>query len=148
MITTTLTGEQQLNERLQNLSNAKFFDALLSDTAQRVFDEVEKAMAPHSKTGLLEKSLGDGVQKLGDRTYEVVSSGQIAPYNIFIAFGTRPHDIKPSKKKALRWVSGNSFVFAKWIKHPGYVGDNFFITATNNVLRDFDQIASSHLKDV
>ena len=36
----------------------------------------------------------------------------VAPYALFVHDGTKPHQILPRAKKALRWTSGGKFVFA------------------------------------
>lgn len=151
MISSELTGIEELNLRLRKLEDASFFDALLADTAMALFNSVERKVQKHSKstgTGALERSLGSGPEKLGDLSYEVKSDGQIAPANIFVHWGTSPHVIRPNKRKALRWVSGNSFMFAKFINHPGYAGDPFMVNAVTDVLRDFDSIVQKFTKDL
>ena len=147
----SITGEANLNARLSQLSEAAFFDRLLADVAQRLFDYVEHGVQAHTRPnglGMLERSIGSGPENIGNRTYVVKSDGQISPYNVFVHFGARPHDIKPKDRKALRWVSGSSFVFSKFVRHPGYKGDPFMVTAVDNVLRDFNSMVSSHLKDI
>ena len=148
MLEVTVSGEEALNKRLSALSDATFFDDLIADCAQALFDQVEAAYAPHSKEGWLEKSLGAGPEQISPREYLIKSSGQVASYNIFAEFGSRPHRIYPNKRKMLRWVSGNGFVFAHFVDHPGYEGINAFNTATTNVLRDFDKYAQKHMKDI
>ena len=41
------------------------------------------------------------------------------PYAKFVEFGTKPHDIYPSKASALRFMVGGEEVFAKHVRHPG-----------------------------
>jgi len=144
----SISGEANLNARLDKLSEAAFFDRLLAETAQALFDQVEIGVQKHTKPnglGMLERSIGSGPESIGNRTYVVKSDGQQAPYNVFVHFGSRPHDIRPKDRKALRWVSGSSFVFSKFVRHPGYKGDPFMVTAVDNVLRDFDSMVSKHL---
>lgn len=43
-----------------------------------------------------------------------------APYGQMQEFGTRPHVIEASRKKALRFVSGGQVVFARSVNHPGF----------------------------
>jgi hypothetical protein len=40
--------------------------------------------------------------------------------------GTRPHDIRPRNKKALRFKVGGRTVFAKVVHHPGNDGTRWF----------------------
>lgn len=148
MIELTITGQEELNQRLQKVAEAEWFDAFLRDLAQETFNDVEQRVARHSKSGVLERSLGSGAIRESDRTFVVKSDGQIAPYNIFLHWGSRPHEIRPKERKSLRWVSGNKFAFAKFVKHPGYRGSPFMVTATNNVLSQFDQIVSKYVKEL
>lgn len=148
MIDVTITGEDRLNLRLQKIADAKWFDSFIRDLSQSVYDDVEKGYNRHSKTGLLEKSLGSGVEKIGDRAFRVRSDGQIANYNIWLEVGSRPHEIKPVKRKALRWVVGNQFAFAKFVKHPGYVGDPIFTMAATHALREFDTLVHKYLAEI
>ena len=143
-----LNGLEKLNERLRKVADAKWFEPFIKDLAQHVFDEVEQGLGRHSKNGLLERSLGAGPEKIGEAAYRVRSDGQIAPYNIFVELGSRPHTIEPNKRKALRWVGGNAFIFAKFVHHPGYRGDPVFATASSNALKNFDVIAQRHMKDI
>jgi hypothetical protein len=48
-----------------------------------------------------------------------------APYAIYVHEGTKPHAIFPKNRKMLRWVSGDSFIFAKEVHHPGTEADPF-----------------------
>lgn len=148
MIELTITGQEELNQRLQKVAEAEWFDAFLRDLAQETFNDVEQRVARHSKSGVLERSLGSGAIRESDRTFVVKSDGQIAPYNIFLHWGSRPHEIRPKDRKALRWVSGNKFVFAKFTKHPGYSGDPFMVNATQAVLSKFDSMVQRYLKDI
>lgn len=47
--------------------------------------------------------------------------GTHLPYGRIHEFGgtTRPHEIRPRRKKALRFQVGGGFVFAKVVRHPG-----------------------------
>lgn len=58
----------------------------------------------------------------------VVTSGH--PASLYVLLGTRPHIIRPRKKKGvLRFEVGGEVVFAKVVRHPGYKGDNFLARA-------------------
>lgn len=47
------------------------------------------------------------------------------PAAIFVINGTKPHEIYPSKKKALRFKIGGVVVFSKHVSHPGTKPNNF-----------------------
>ncbi len=59
----------------------------------------------------------------------------MADYGKFVEFGTNPHIIKPTEKKALKFKSGGNVVFAKQVKHPGTRPNPFVRNAINNKLR-------------
>ena len=148
MISIASTGFSELTARLQELEQVKFFSKFMRVVAQSAFDNAETAIKPHSRTGVLEKSLGGGPIPIGGDDYEIKSDASIAPYSPFVHWGTRPHDIYPKNRKALRWVAGNAFVFAKFIRHPGYKGDPFMLTAEAQTLRDFDRLVQEHLSKI
>lgn len=43
----------------------------------------------------------------------------VTPYLGYVMYGTGPHVIRPSRGKALRFVSGAGVVFATKVNHPG-----------------------------
>lgn len=47
----------------------------------------------------------------------------------FVLDGTKPHDIFPVKKKALRFTIGNTVVYSKSVHHPGTKPNNFLLKA-------------------
>lgn len=44
---------------------------------------------------------------------------------LFVLNGTRPHLIRPRRKKALRFEVGGEVVFAKLVRHPGTRPNDF-----------------------
>lgn len=114
--------------------------------AERIFDRAIEGAESHRKTGALVRSLGTNPIKIKGG-YSIVSSGEIAPHNVFVHFGTRPHTIKPKNKKALRFPVGGAFAFARMVKHGGYKGDPFIFRAADSVANEIDDIFSGVLKD-
>ncbi|WP_234334281.1 hypothetical protein [Streptomyces sp. NRRL B-1347] len=47
------------------------------------------------------------------------------PASRYILDGTRPHLIRPRRRKALRFDVGGEIVFAKLVRHPGTRAHNF-----------------------
>ncbi|WP_284576856.1 hypothetical protein [Streptomyces sp. 2P-4] len=47
------------------------------------------------------------------------------PATRFVLDGTRPHLIRPRRRKALRFEVGGDVVFAKLVRHPGTKPNNF-----------------------
>lgn len=50
---------------------------------------------------------------------QVKAGGRAAPYARFVEAGTPPHDIRPKKAAALRFVMGGEIVFRRLVHHPG-----------------------------
>lgn len=51
------------------------------------------------------------------------------PASRFILDGTRPHLIRPRRRKALRFDVGGETVFSKLVRHPGTDAHNFLAIA-------------------
>ena len=99
--------------------------------------------------------LKDAVQTaIGESGMEarVYLDGNIAPYAVFIHEGIKPHDIFPKRRKALRWVDGNRFLFAKRVRFPGWNPDPFIYDALESnqetIVRIFDRYAERALREV
>ena len=82
----------------------------------------------------------------------VYLDGNIAPYGVFIHEGIKPHDIFPKRRKALRWVDGNKFLFAKRVRFPGWDPDPFIYDALEanreTIVRIFDRYTERALQEV
>lgn len=74
------------------------------------------------------------MRMIGDKAAEVYIDNRAAYYGPFVHEGTKPHDIFPRAKKALRWVpiGGNGFVFAKRVHHRGTKADPFLYEALDH----------------
>jgi hypothetical protein len=51
------------------------------------------------------------------------------PATLYVIKGTRPHMIRPSTKKALKFKIGGRTVFARVVNHPGNKPNNFLLAA-------------------
>lgn len=116
--------------------------------AQSVYTEVlDSADKHHRKNGLLRKSLE--LRRTSEDEYFIYHDDNaframhFDPYWKYVQFGTRPHVIKPNKRKVMRWPGGNGFVFAKFVKHPGYKGDAYMVAAVKNAPAAFEKIVQS-----
>lgn len=115
---------------------------VLRGLAQVAFDTAQRQVDTHTQTGALARSLrlqddGDG----GDGGWIISHDQQHALYAPFVHWGTRPHEIRPRGKKVLRWPSGKTgFIFARFVRHPGYEGDPWLVTAADEAVRQFDAI--------
>ena len=112
--------------------------------SQIAYDSTQRGAGRHSKTGALFQSVYNraipGGRDVGHDLHR-------APHALFVNFGTRPHIIRPKEKKALRWVMGNRFIFAKFVRHPGYKGDAYILDAAADAMAQFKQIVDQATKD-
>ena len=114
--------------------------------SQVAFDEAQQGAGRHNKTGALFQSLYN--RSAGPSSRAVGHDTNRAPHAGFVQLGTRPHTIKPNKKKALRFVVGNKFAFAGSVKHPGYKGDGYLIKAATTALQSLSQIIDRAFKEI
>ena len=138
---------------VQDLANVSSEIAVLPDKlakrtvlemSQIAYNKMQEGAGRHSKTGALFGSVYN--RSLGPLTREVGHDPQRAPHAPFVVFGTRPHVIRPKNKKALRWVSGNGFVFARVVNHPGYIGDDYLTRSADSAVQQFARIVDDALK--
>ena len=141
-IKVTIGGVETL--RLADIAPAIERTVLLR-MSQVAYDAMQTGAARHTKTGVLFQSIYN--RSAGPERREVGHDPQRAPYAPFVIFGTRPHRIAPKKKKALRWVSGNGFVFAAKVNHPGYRGDDYMQRAADEAVRQMPAIIDKALKE-
>ena len=74
------------------------------------------------RTGALAASIGvDGPRIEGDRVVTTLFAGADLKYAAIQEYGgvTSPHDILPSRAKALAFLAGGERVFARIVHHPG-----------------------------
>lgn len=122
MITVELTGLPEVRaafDKLREIMQEKAVAMTATDAEDKVF----RAADAHTKTGALIRSVFK--QQRTAQSWAVGHDLQIAKHALFIQFGTKPHTIVPVNKKALRWVSGSQFVFAKKVNHPGTRADPY-----------------------
>ena len=118
--------------------------SVIRQMAQIAYDSAERGADAHTKTGAMRQSL---FARAIPKGREVGHDLQRAPHALFVQFGTRPHVIEPSKKKALRWPSGGAFAFAKRVNHPGYRGDAYLARAADDAVRQFAAIVDRALQE-
>ena len=71
------------------------------------------------KTGRLRQNIFSEVKTNESQALGRVFVAPFVPYARFVEYGTKPHDIYPSKAQALRFMVGGKAVFAAHVKHPG-----------------------------
>jgi hypothetical protein len=136
VITIDVLGAEELTRRLAAVPD-KLQRRVIREMSQIVYDSAQRAADAHTKTGALARSL---VNKPVPNGRYVGHDLQAAPHAVFVHWGTRPHEIRPRRRKRLRWVSGDEFVFARKVQHPGYKGDAYLVRAADEAVRAFDAI--------
>lgn len=142
MIHLQIAGLDAIETRLQELPK-KIEGKVLRHFADFVHEKALDRADKHTKTGALFQSLYSRPIPHG---YEIGNDPQRAPHAVFVHWGTKPHVIKPKKRKALRWSSGGEFAFAKRVNHPGYIGDPYLVLAARDAIRNFDSIVQQATK--
>jgi len=108
----------------------------LAGTAVAVEHIIEREAARHNQSGRLVRSIYK--RRIVDG-WEIGHDPRVAPHAVFVHWGTRPHDIRPRQKRALRWASGGAFRFAKKVRHPGTKADPWLVRAAREAPIIFSQ---------
>ena len=77
------------------------------------FVEKAKQLAP-VETGRLRNS----IVMQGEGSFKIVAEAK-APYAGFVEYGTRPHEIRPRRRRFLRFTVDGKVVYATRVHHPG-----------------------------
>lgn len=117
---------------------------VMLEMSQIAYDSMQAGAGRHTQKRNLFASVYN--RSIHPNKREVGHDPARAPYWPFVIFGTRPHVILPNTKKALRWVSGNGFVFARKVNHPGYRGDNYIETASSDAIKAMPGIVDRAIK--
>lgn len=134
----SLDGLPQLNRRLKAISQGT--SILRSIQLQAVREA--KELVPR-KTGYLGRSIGPGSLT---NSFAIVHAN--AGYAAFVELGTKPHVIRPSRKRMLSWpknasgrrLSGRARsnagprVFARKVNHPGTKAQPFLVPGARKAL--------------
>jgi hypothetical protein len=117
-------GIPQLQRRLDAIGELGSF---MRDLALSAVGE-EKRLSP-VRTGNLRRTIH--VARVSAREAVVEAS---ANYAAFVEFGTRPHEIRPRNRKALRWKSGGAYRFARVVQHPGTRAQPYMIPGAEKAI--------------
>lgn len=111
----------------EQIFNKYLRQAVLSST-EEVAEEARQKHGFKARTGNLERAITTIQSREGLKGWVTVDRTQ-APYGTYVHQGFNAFTIVPRHKKALRWVDGSEFAFAKRVRHPGYKGDPFLFNA-------------------
>jgi hypothetical protein len=93
----------------------------LVQKAQRQTLTRAKITSPVDSGALRNSHVAEPIKVSGDKvTTEISASGAARQeYAMFVHEGTKPHVIKPRRKKVLSWKGPEGRVFASSVNHPG-----------------------------
>lgn len=94
----------------------------LSMIGDRIVNEARRTTLFQDRTGALRRSILRGPVTGSWKTglaIDITAGGARLRYAVPVHDGSRAHDIRPSRRKALRFVRGGSFVFSQRVRHPG-----------------------------
>lgn len=143
MARVVLSGAKELQARLAAISDTHQIAGILG---LRAVAEA-KSLVPR-RTGNLGRTIRLG--RVDDDSAEVLAGGRLkVGYAAAVEFGTRPHEIVPRRRRALRWpasasgarLSGsprkNAAVrFAKRVRHPGTKAKPYLVPGIRKALTD------------
>lgn len=143
MLTVKIDGVDGLKTRLSRYPDAA--EPALRRAGDEIFERIFRAADQHTKTGALARSIKNSFQ---GGEYRIWHDTQHAPHAAFVHWGSKAHVIKPKNKKALRWPIGGGFAFARWVKHPGYAGDPYFVTegSSDKIFDAFSRAFAQEIK--
>ena len=78
------------------------------------------------RTGRLAGSI---IKEIGDGEAEIQA---LAPYAVFVEFGTAPHEIRPVNASVLAFEAGGKMVFTPLVRHPGSKANPFMERAAED----------------
>ena len=118
--------------------------SLADKLLERAASRAEKEIAPRvpRRTGSLLRSLGRTVVK------RIAIVGLRARHARYLEFGTRPHEIKPRRARALRFSIGGRVFFARRVLHPGIKPRFFLRSAYEALLHHLPTVAEEAWEDV
>ena len=131
------------------MNTEQIFNKYLRQAVKSVTEGVAEHARTHheftSRTGNLERSIRSYQSQDGLTGYVLISRAWAA-YGVYVHQGYKPFTIVPRNKKALRWVDGSKFVFAKRVRHPGYKGDPFLFNALEAKRKYIDMVFENRVE--
>lgn len=145
MLTIRISGIDGVEQTLARIPEAS--ERAVMALAERIHELAREGADKHTKTGALIDSLGHGPKRIPGG-WEIGHDRQRAPHAVFVHWGTKPHVIKPKKRKSLRWAGDGGFIFSRFVRHPGYKRDPWLAHAADQAVREFDQIVAQSMRGI
>lgn len=135
-------GIDVLRKRLDRAARKDLDREMKKATQQAVLlVEAEAKRNVPQVTRALFRSIGAEVKGRGAKVHGIVhAGGSGAAYARVVEFGSKPHIIRPKRKRALRWRIApgrgkGAFAFARWVQHPGTTGQPYMEPALESKRR-------------
>lgn len=106
---------------------------------EMIDDYIDSGRAFKPRTGHLQRSIAMRPAK------GAVAISTNAEYAPFVEFGTKPHVIKPKRKKALAFPKNGRRVIVRKVKHPGSKPYPFFYADWENRTREAQRVVMDTL---
>lgn len=141
-----LVGDKKLRKAFTSLSvffrSEKLYTVLQDSVNRIVF--IANRLAPKGETRLLSSQIHGRVENFGTPKVSI-RIGSPQRYAAMVEFGSKPHIIKPVRRKSLFWYkystaqnplpggAGATFTFADKVDHPGHKPQPFLKPAVKQV---------------
>lgn len=130
-ISASLQGVDRLIDAVRVAPDAvhEVMDVATLEAGEIVAQEAREKHRYQSRTAAIERSVT--VRRAGQATASVFLDPVVAKYGPMLHEGTRAHLILPVHRQTLRWSSGDRFLFARKVRHPGTKPDPFLYEAAD-----------------
>ena len=129
----------------------KYLRQAVRGAANEVAEEARTKHGFTSRTGNLERAIKYVLSSDGMKAWVTIDR-TMAPYGPYVHRGHKAFTLVPRHKKALRWVEGNEFVYAKRVQIPEYKGDPFLFDALDSkkdeVFKIFENRVDAALEEI
>ena len=151
----TISGTQTLYKRLNKVNDVIKHD-FWKDVEKDLFKNLEDKTRRHwtgspskLERNIYAKQIDGGVEGgVKDDGMMVSWRGDRKNYALFLEHGTRPHIIRPKKKKSLRWSGKGGDIFAGEVHHPGTKATHFLEYSAKKTFGNLNKIFKNNMKDV
>ena len=150
-----ILGTQHLHKRLNNVSDIiqnKFWVDVEKDLFKNLEDKTRRhwtGSPSKLERNIYAKQIDGGVEGgVKDDGMMVTWRGGRINYGMFLEYGTRPHIIRPKKKKSLRWSGKGGDIFAGEVNHPGTKATYFLRDSANKTFKNLNKIFKQNMKDI
>jgi hypothetical protein len=129
-----VTGDKQIKDALRKAPGIleTALQREIYNSAHSIGTIYRRKISKHTVTG----DLRDSIVVDADKGGTVAEAGSTNVVAIFMELGTRPHPIRPRKRKCLKFFSERKgdFVFTKYVFSPGMKPRHLLLSAYDDVM--------------